>query len=281
MDKRFRAAPGLPIDMRVLAEVITTSGDQGQGVRELAQRVGEDVATVEQALFELFRSLQIVEVEPGKFTTEDQHGDPKIIDDDGDITIRMASGRQFHPFAPRPEDFTWSDLSASLCRITRFNGQFPEDGAAGYAEIYSDAQHLCLASDLLVEHMPDASRELQLAVHLHDGEEALGGLGDPVGPVKHSRRMRVVLEPYFREIQNAIAAKAGIDPELLRSPEVKRFDRMAYAIENWHLRRLTKGDGVPRVPKRHTLGSMEFDCWPTRIARTRWTTRLNELLGDV
>lgn len=267
---RYRTAT-LTMYERVLAE-LATSGDLGQDAKEIAERTGFGERWVLEALG-LLRVEGKIELADERQATADVHGDP--IDGDQDITTRLASGKTWHPFAPRPEDFEWSDVAAGVARTCRFNGQLPENGAAGFGEIYSVAQHLCLCSDLLDEHWPEAPIEIKIALHVHDGEEGLNGIGDVVGPVKHARRLEI-LTPYFRAIEDAVARKAGIDPDVMRSPEVKRFDKMAYAIENWHLRGLAKGD-VPQPPEKGPWFD-GFVCWSPETARRWWMARLDLLL---
>jgi predicted transcriptional regulator len=52
--RRFVTADGLPLALLVLAEVITTTGPEGQDVDELAERVDADPADVTRALATLF-----------------------------------------------------------------------------------------------------------------------------------------------------------------------------------------------------------------------------------
>ncbi len=205
-------------------------------------------------------------------------------DDDGRtadeyVTFRLLSKKNWHPLAPSPEDFDWEDLAFPLGRIPRFNGQLPADGAAGLLETYTVAQHLCLALDLLEQVHPDPPVDLRLAVLLHDAEEALGGLGDPVGPLKHSARFAPILVPYFDAISAAIAAKARMPAAMFKAPMVKECDREAYAIENFYLRNIAPKPGYRLflVPKAHMDASGTFRCWPIGAAGGIWIARLHEL----
>ncbi len=210
----------------------------------------------------------------------DVYGDDDGNDDDEAVTSMLASRKMWRPFRPSPDDFDWEDLAFSLGRIPRFNGQLPADGAAGLMDTYTDAQHLCLCSDLLDLLEPNAHVDFRIAVHMHDGEEALGGLGDPIGPVKHSKRFRDLFRAYFRPIQIAIAQKAKIEPELLWSPEVKRYDAMAYAIENYYLRGIEKpGQVIMPIPRQHRDVAGDFKCWSISAAGGIWIARLQQLLA--
>lgn len=210
----------------------------------------------------------------------DVHGDPTKPDDDAEVSILLASGKEWRPFRPRPEDFDWTDIAAGASRIPRFNGQIPPTYCAKVWDNYVLGQHLCLAHDLLVVAIPDAPIDLRLAVHLHDGEEPLGGLGDPVGPVKHSPMLREALRSYFDPILDAVADKAGIERVLLHGdPSVKRWDKAAYAIENAMLRGILRDD-VPPIPPRHQLEGRprKLRIWNTNEARAQWLGTLKRLL---
>lgn len=189
--------------------------------------------------------------------------------------ILLASRRMWFPFDPRPDDFTWQDLGAGLSRVCRYNGQLPPDGVCGPGDTFSVAQHSVLAGDLLVLLQPKAPRWLRLAVHLHDGEEALSGLGDPVGPVKHHPPFRALLAPYLDKIQDVIAAKAGLFGEQLRSPEVKRWDKLIYAWENRDIRGIAPPDELAaQIP------TMPIEPWTTEVAFERFMSRLCVLLDE-
>ena len=60
--KRYKAAEGLGMDLRVLSELLTTSGDLGQDAKEIAQRVRAKVDAVEDSLAFLAKSGLVVEV---------------------------------------------------------------------------------------------------------------------------------------------------------------------------------------------------------------------------
>lgn len=213
--------------------------------------------------------------------TRDIHGDDDGRENDEDVTIMLASRKTWRPFRPHPDDFEWSDLGFPLGRIPRFNGQLQADGAAGILDTYTDAQHLCLCSDLVAMLEPELHVDERLAIHLHDAEEALGGLGDPVGPVKHSKRFGALFRAYVRPIQAAIAAKAQIAPELMWSTIVKKYDQMAYAIENYYLRGIEKpGDVLMPVPRNHRDVAGDFRCWSVSSAGGIWMAKLQDLLRE-
>jgi hypothetical protein len=211
----------------------------------------------------------------------DQHGNLTKPDDDAEVSFLLASGKEWHPFRPHFCDFDWDDIATGASRIPRFNGQTSTVYAAKAWDNYVLAQHLCLAHDLLVAANPDAPIEVRLAVLLHDAEEPLGGLGDPVGPVKHSPMFRTLFKAYFDPILDVIAVKAGIEPSLLHShPDVKPWDKAAYAVENWLLRGI-RDDDVPTLPQRHQDGGRpnRLRIWNTNEARAQWLGTLKHLFS--
>ena len=236
----------------------------------------------------------------------DQNGELTKPDDDAAVSILLASGKEWHPFRPRPEDFEWSDIAIGASRIPRFGGQLSPKFDLDTSSNYVLAQHLCLAHDLArdggvtdPEHARQAGvgarlahdlardggvtdPEVLLAILLHDAEEPLGGLGDPVGPVKHSPFFRVWFKAYFAPILEAIAMKAGINPTLLQGHlHVKTWDKAAYAVENWHLRGIRNGD-VPALPIGYRRRSEDkMAIWSTAHAHYVWLAHLDKALFNV
>jgi hypothetical protein len=209
----------------------------------------------------------------------DQDGNFTKPDDDAEVSMLLASGKEWRPFRPRPEDFEWIDIGHGASRIPRFNGQLSSKFAAKPWDNYVIGQHLCLCSDLATAMNPSLPIDVLLAIHLHDGEEPLGGLGDPVGPVKHSPTLRPILKLYFAPILDAIADKARIRRELLHGdPVVKQFDRMAYRIENHYLRGIGNAHGT-FLPKRHQSLAGGLHVWSTIEVYENWMETLNELLA--
>lgn len=195
------------------------------------------------------------------------------------VSMLLASGKEWHPFCPRPDDFEWSDIGHGASRIPRFNGQLSMAYAAQPWDNYVLAQHLCLCTDLAMLMNPSLPIDVLLAIHLHDAEEPLGGLGDPVGPVKHSPTLRTILRAYFAPILDAIADKANIHRSLLHGDHVvKQFDRLAYQIENHYLRGIGHGYGTA-VPERHRHHNGRFYVWTTLEAYENWMNTLALLFG--
>jgi hypothetical protein len=185
--------------------------------------------------------------------------------------IMLASRKIWFPFDPRPEEFEWTDVGAGLSRTGRFNGQLPTDERTTVCpnDIYSVAQHSCMAGELLDKEHPNAPAWLRLALHLHDGDEALSGIGDPCGPVKRAPQLEPVLRPYLDKIADAVAAKAGLTGAHLRCAEVKAYDKLVYAWEDRDIRgheppneyraRLPKNPLVPWIPGK------AFQVWMSRL----------------
>jgi hypothetical protein len=209
----------------------------------------------------------------------DQFGNFTKPDDDAEVSILLASETEWHPF--NPKDFEWQDIALAAARIPRFNGQLSPKYACKPWDNYVLAQHLCLCWDLAWETDPNLPIDTLLAILLHDGEEPLGGLGDPVGPVKHSPFFRASFKSYFDPILDVIADKARIPRALLRGdPTVKQFDRMAYKIENCHLRGIGMGKDL-MIPARHwtSISGVEtFNVWGTFEAFENLTNAINGTL---
>lgn len=212
----------------------------------------------------------------------DQNGNFTIPDDDALVTFRLASQKEWHPFRPSSDGFDWTDIAHGASRIPRFNGQLSAEFTAKVWDNYVLAQHLCLCTDLAMLMNPSLPVDVLLAIHLHDAEEPLAGLGDPVGPLKHSPFFRALFAAYFDPILDAIADKAGIARALLhRDPVVKSFDKMAYKIENFHLRGIGTGEGttLPLQHQSRVCGMDSFNVWGTFEAFDNWMRTLNELLA--
>jgi hypothetical protein len=209
----------------------------------------------------------------------DQQGNFTKPDDDAEVSILLASGKEWHPFRPSPEDFEWMDIGLAAARIPRFNGQLSPKYACKPWDNYVLGQHLCLCSDLAQIISPELPVDTLLAIHTHDGEEPVGGLGDPSAPVKHSPRFRAPFKEYFGPILDVIADKARIPRVLMHNdPAVKKFDKLAYRIENAHLRGIGR-ETCPTIPPQHLTLSGEFAVWSTLVAYEAWMERLNHLLA--
>jgi hypothetical protein len=209
----------------------------------------------------------------------DQHGNMTKPDDDAEVSILLASEKEWRPFRPSPEDFEWMDIGLAAARIPRFNGQLSPKFACKTWDNYVLAQHLSLCSDLVALVNPNLPIDTQIAIHIHDAEEPVAGLGDPSAPVKHSPFFWASFNAYFRPILDAIADKARISRELMhRDPVVKQFDKLAYRIENATLRGIGR-ESCPAIPKRHLTLTGQFAVWSTLVAYENWMEKLNHLLA--
>lgn len=97
---------------------------------------------------------------------------------------QTATGRQFWPIDPRPEDVDPLDIAIALSKICRFGGHLQG------LTFYSVAQHCCHISDACPE-------EYKLWGLMHDASEAY--LGDKIRPLK----------PYlvgYKEIEDRVMA---------------------------------------------------------------------------
>ena len=172
--------------------------------------------------------------------------------------IPLHSGLWLDFAAPRPDQFTISDIAWGLSRAARFAGQAPA--------FYSVAQHCVMVSELV-------PAEWALEGLLHNAAEAF--MGVLPSPLK-------ALCPDFKEVERRIEA-AVADRWCLQFPwpaEVKRADLVALATERrdlWpvdHPARLEEWPdllGIEPTPTR----IREF--WPPAHAGWRFLTRFAEL----
>ena len=104
--------------------------------------------------------------------------------------IITATGKQFWPLDPRPEDIDIRDIAHALSLVNRYGGHTPTP--------YSVAEH-----SLYVAEYVAARHGRPLRALLHDASEAY--LGDMVRPVKHQLpefqaaedRLQAVIEERF------------------------------------------------------------------------------------
>jgi hypothetical protein len=123
--------------------------------------------------------------------------------------MQLASGRQFFPLDPRPEEIFIDDIAASLSKLCRFGGHT--------RRFYSVAEH-CV-------HVANAAwPQIALDALLHDASEAY--LSDVIRPIK----------PFlsnYREIEErleaAIAERFRLDWPM--PAEIKRLDNAILADE--------------------------------------------------
>lgn len=168
--------------------------------------------------------------------------------------MQTATGSQFWPCDPRPEDIHIEDIAHALSLICRFNGH-----CRGH---YSVAQHSVLVSDAL-------PRELALWGLLHDASEAY--IADVPRPLK----------PFltnYRDLEDAVmlavCERFGLSPEM--PAEVKRVDNAILADEAiWCMDRAPAPWNLPEP----ALG-VAITPWTWRRARHRFLTKFHGLTGN-
>lgn len=123
--------------------------------------------------------------------------------------MQTATGRQFFPLDPRPEEIFIEDIAAALSKLCRFGGHS--------TRFYSVAEH-CV---LMAREAPPA---VALDALMHDASEAY--LCDVVRPIKPSLVNYRELEG---QLEAAIAERFGLATTM--PAEVKRMDNAILADE--------------------------------------------------
>lgn len=173
----------------------------------------------------------------------------------------LASGKEFKPFAPRPEDVFIEDIALALSHLCRYNGHCKK--------FYSVAEHSVHCSN----HVAPGH---EFAALMHDATEAY--VGDLVRPIK-------VYIPDFNEMEDnvwkkAIAPKFGLPQEL--SKEVHDVDNIILVTEARDLlpdgANLMKKWGIPFDP----LEDLDIwrngrKPWGPEEAEARFLSRFREL----
>lgn len=124
---------------------------------------------------------------------------------------QTATGRQFWPLDPRPEEVFIDDIAHALSNVCRFGGHC--------RTFYSVAQHSYLVSKTCFAI--DAMAGL-----LHDSQESF--VGDMVRPLKHTDEMRTYRDAEER-VRLAIFQRFGLPSAIPDS--VKRADEVLLATE--------------------------------------------------
>jgi 5'-deoxynucleotidase YfbR-like HD superfamily hydrolase len=141
-----------------------------------------------------------------------------------------ASGVQFWPLDPRPEEIRIEDIAHGLAHVCRWGGHSRSH--------FSVAQH----SILVASHLPPG---LKLQGLLHDATEAY--LGDMIRPLK--RNMEAFREAEYR-LWMVIAEKWNLPLEC--DPAVKEADERALETERQdlcHQNAMLASNGLPRFPE--------------------------------
>lgn len=154
--------------------------------------------------------------------------------------MQTASGRQFWPLDPRPEEIYIRDIAAALSKLCRYGGHV--------LRFYSVAEH-CV-------HVASAApAPLKLPALLHDASEAY--LQDVIRPIK---RHLTNYEAIEAELERAIAVRFGLAWPW--HPEVKRLDNAILADERDQAMAPPPVDWKLSEP---ALG-VQLNFWPPEIA---------------
>jgi uncharacterized protein len=125
--------------------------------------------------------------------------------------MQVASGRQFYPLDPRPEEIEIGDIAHALSHLCRFGGHV--------RHFYTVGEHSVRVSRVCAPE--DALWGL-----LHDASEAY--LGDVVRPIKKQPEMACYLEAEAR-LMAVICERFGLPVEMPAS--VARADEILLATE--------------------------------------------------
>ncbi len=138
--------------------------------------------------------------------------------------IWTASGRNFWPLDPRPEDVCIEDVARGVATECRYSGHIGIGTGYSY---YSVAEH-CVIVSIYAERraralgLPEATVwAWALEGLLHDASEAY--IGDVARPVKYQPAMRVYRR-LERHLERVIAQRFGIVSTPLSKREIKVID---------------------------------------------------------
>lgn len=182
--------------------------------------------------------------------------------------FQTATGRQFWPLDPRPEDVSIEDVAHHLANQCRFSG--------ACRDFYSVAQHSVIVS----RAVPSEDRRWGL---LHDAAEAY--LQDMIRPIK---RASLLGEEYRRieaTLTRAICERFGLDHEEPSSVEVadarallaEKRDLLGPAPAPWRKAQQASfcapdGEAVPLLPLPESVVP-----WSPREAHVRFLQRYHEI----
>lgn len=189
---------------------------------------------------------------------------------DGGVWIETASGKQFHPLDPQPDEIDIEDIAHALSHLCRFTGHI--------SEFWSVAQHSLLVDDLLVEHLGEPVEPIligmRLTALLHDASEAY--LNDIAAPIKK-------LIPDYIEIEQKVT-DAVVDKFNIIYPYpkvVKEMDTLALCVEAKHLlpsKGVVWGGDVAYIAGDRQLPFYSGIAWTPLRVRRLFTDRVKTLL---
>lgn len=145
--------------------------------------------------------------------------------DPAPTTFETNGGRYIDLANPQPGEVSLLDISTSLANQCRFLGHVKMP--------YSIAEHAILTMHLVYK----AGRpDLALAALHHDSHEAY--IGDITTPTKRLIEQKApgVLREIADRIDDAIAARFGIDADHFKHPVVKEADQTALRMEAYRLK---------------------------------------------
>ena len=155
--------------------------------------------------------------------------------------MQTASGNQFWPLDPRPEEIHIEDIAAALSKLCRYGGQC--------LRFYSVAEH-CV-------HMARrAPKALQLTTLLHDASEAY--LSDVIRPIKHHLSNYADIEA---GLERVIADR--FDLSWPWHPEIKRLDTAILVDER---DQIMSKPPAPWCDITEPALGVELQCWEPRLA---------------
>ena len=137
------------------------------------------------------------------------------------------SGIVWEPRESPASDITIEDLCYALARINRYGGH-------ASPICYSVAEHslLCLAIARSWRNTWDYSKEIRLAILLHDAHEAYTGFGDICGNMK---KWIPFIDTIEKIVDRKVAERFGILPTTFDDPIVKEADHAALLYEKERL----------------------------------------------
>lgn len=184
-------------------------------------------------------------------------------------TFRLLSGVTFDPFNPRPDLIRIADIAHGLAMTCRFAGQI--------RRFYSVAEHSIYVSQA-AGHYARASGATERGIWIcevggmvHEAAEAIGGIGDVIGPIKRHPTMAAIKEHELR-IEAAVAERYKLPHGFAGGGLVKRADLAVYARENYHLRNIVGSCEVTTSPP--------IPCLSWQDARAAFCARWTALTGE-
>lgn len=177
-----------------------------------------------------------------------------------------ASGRQYWPADPHPDEIFVEDVAAHLAKLCRFTG--------ACRDVYCVGEHSVLVGREVLRRTGD--RRMGLIGLLHDGPEAY--LNDMNRPTKRGPNMEG-----YRELERAnwqaLASRLGLPIELPAEVEEADHEMLfheAAALMPPMPAHISAAWGMG-LPHPEVLRPEIIQCWDWRQARTEYLKRHEEL----